>query len=348
MKKLKTADKAPSAPPSVLARDLSVYLASDFFVVDGVNVGDNLADCNELCLDDTYKISQEALRQTLRITDSANDPMIITQESEVGNEGYYLCLDGLITLMSQSGITTEALIFAEVNPADHTLATVYLMPLAPLSSECEYCLMDIDRDGADTRLAEATCASFVRGTQITLADGRQIAVEDLSIGDRVLTRDNGPQPIRWIGSRTTRAAGDFAPITIKPGVLSNANELSLAANHRLLVYQHQDILNVGRSEVLVRAGDLVNNDTIVVQEGGYVDYFRILFDDHQIIYAEGMAAESLSATRRTAPALPNDIADAFVYSFEEQTEHRHNQLEIKRAELPDEGALTRLRSATER
>jgi hypothetical protein len=48
---------------------------------------------------------------------------------------------------------------------------------------------------------------FARGTNITLASGAQIPIEDLKVGDRVLTRDAGPQQIRWIGNTTLRPSG---------------------------------------------------------------------------------------------------------------------------------------------
>jgi len=39
-----------------------------------------------------------------------------------------------------------------------------------------------------------------------------------------------------------------------------------------------------------------------------VDYFQLLFDDHQIIYAEGIAAESLLIDPRTRAALPDEAS----------------------------------------
>jgi hypothetical protein len=48
----------------------------------------------------------------------------------------------------------------------------------------------------------------------------------------------------------------------------------------------------GEAEVLVAAKALVNDRTIRVQQGGEVEYFHMLFDRHEIVFAEGAAAES--------------------------------------------------------
>ncbi len=42
-------------------------------------------------------------------------------------------------------------------------------------------------------------------------------------------------------------------------------------------------------------------------EGGFFDGFQILLDRHEILYAEGIAVESLMVTGQTRPALPEAI-----------------------------------------
>ena len=56
-------------------------------------------------------------------------------------------------------------------------------------------------------------------------------------------------------------------------------------------------------------------------DGGFVDYFQLLFDEHQIIYAEGIAAESLLIDPRTLAAVPEDVRTANGNS----TDHAHRQ-----------------------
>tara|TARA_B110000967_G_scaffold63843_1_gene65749 strand:+ start:73 stop:369 length:297 start_codon:yes stop_codon:yes gene_type:complete len=97
--------------------------------------------------------------------------------------------------------------------------------------------------------------------------------------------------------------------------------LLVSPDHRLFVYQRQDKLGAGRSEVLVKVRHLVNGDSVYRHDGGFVDYFQLLFDKHQIIYAEGIAAESLQIDPRTRAAVPEDVRVASGNS----TDHAHRQ-----------------------
>ncbi|MGA0301474.1 MAG: Hint domain-containing protein, partial [Paracoccaceae bacterium] len=117
-------------------------------------------------------------------------------------------------------------------------------------------------------------------------------IEELNAGDEILTRDAGVQEIRWIGQVTMRASGAFAPVLMKAGALSNVNDLVLGPEHRLFIYQRSDELGTGRSETLVRVRHLVNGNDVRRIEAGYIDYYQILFDEHQFIYAEGIPVES--------------------------------------------------------
>ncbi|MBR9769476.1 MAG: hypothetical protein GYB46_13720, partial [Rhodobacteraceae bacterium] len=93
--------------------------------------------------------------------------------------------------------------------------------------------------------------------------------------------------------------GDFAPVVIKAGALNNMHDLVVSPEHRLFVYQRQDKLGIGRAETLVRAKHLVNGKDVHRLDDGYVEYYQLLIVEHQIIYAEGIATESL-LLRQTA------------------------------------------------
>ncbi|MEM7733057.1 MAG: Hint domain-containing protein [Pseudomonadota bacterium] len=132
---------------------------------------------------------------------------------------------------------------------------------------------------------------FVAETLI-LTDQGECAVEDLSVGDMVMTMDRSAQPIRWIGQRRVEATGDFAPIWIKANTFGTHADLAVSPLHRVLIKDVLAELLFGEPEVLIAAKDLVNGRTVRQVEGGFVDYFHLLFDQHEVIYSAGLETES--------------------------------------------------------
>jgi hypothetical protein len=261
-----------------------------------------------LVLDDVYQLDGSHSRKVLTYQKTDGSAFVISDDTATGTPGNLLYLDCAITFMAPDSTTYETLVLVEVD--GNEAAEVYLMPLAMLRPFYDYRLVGTDRDTAAIKFGDVAFVRFARGTHITLASGVQVSIEDLSIGDRVLTRDAGPQEIRWIGETMLRAVGDFAPVVITAGALSNTRDLLLSPDHRLFIYQREDRLGAGRSEVLVKVQHLINGDTVYQKDDDFVNYFQILFDDHQIIYAEGIAAETLPVDARTRPALPQDVATA--------------------------------------
>jgi hypothetical protein len=135
-----------------------------------------------------------------------------------------------------------------------------------------------------------------RGTHIITSRG-EVAVENLAVGDRVITRDHGMQVIRWIGSERVRVSKDNAPILIRKGAFKNARDLVVSADHRMVLKGAEAILAYGVKEVLIPARNLINGDTIVQAVSGEVEFFQILTDQHEVIYAEAAAIESFLPTQ---------------------------------------------------
>ena len=291
-------------PPT---QNLPVFQAEAFVVSEGANLGDPIGCADDLMLDDVYRLSAaaETDRLTLNVLDDTH--FTVAESSVRGQPGNSVHLDCAATFMSPDGQTTDTLVLVEVDAMGH-IAQTYLLPMARLAPRTNYALVGIDTENLRTRIAHLTCARFTRGTHITLASGAQTPIEDLRVGDRILTRNDGIQAIRWIGEATVRAVGDFAPIRIRAGTLNNDRDLIVSPDHRLFIYQRTDRLGAGRSELLVKARHLVNGETVIVQDGGFVDYFELLFDTHQIIYAEGIAAESMLIDTRSAPVVPTEVS----------------------------------------
>ncbi|MDT8325759.1 MAG: Hint domain-containing protein [Roseovarius sp.] len=148
---------------------------------------------------------------------------------------------------------------------------------------------------------------FTPGARILTQFGER-AIETLQLGDMVVTRDHGLQPIRWIGQRTVPGIGDFAPISVASSVMEGAREgLLVSPQHRILFTGYRAELLFGESEVLVAAKHLINARDVRVCPRDEVTYIHIMFDRHEVIYAEGIATESFHAgdtalTAITAPA----------------------------------------------
>lgn len=319
---------------------LPVYDCEAFRVTAGVAEGEALAFADELVLDDVYGLHPDAMRLPLSVAlGHGGSGLSVAEGSRLGRSGNALHLDCCCTFMAPDSSISEALVLVEVEK--DTAAGIYLLPLGALRPDTDYRLVGVDRTTATTRFAEVACVSFTRGTRITMATGAQRPIEELKVGDRVLTRDDGPQAIRWIGQSTLRATGAFAPVVVRKGALNNAHDLVVSPDHRLFVYQRSDRLGAGRSEVLVKARHLINGETVIQQPGGFVDYYQLLFDEHQIIYAEGIAAESLLVDARTRAALPAGARESGGHAH-----RRHLDYEVQERLLAKADAVDLLRRAS--
>ncbi|MCX7646683.1 MAG: Hint domain-containing protein, partial [Rhodobacteraceae bacterium] len=141
---------------------------------------------------------------------------------------------------------------------------------------------------------------FTAGTLIATPDG-PVPVEALRPGDLVLTRDNGAQAVRWIGTRHLSAAEltlqpQFRPITFAAGSLGAGmplRDLTVSPQHRMLVQSTEAEMLFGETEVLVPARHFVGRPGVSVRmpEGG-VTYVHLLLDAHEILLSEGAWSES--------------------------------------------------------
>lgn len=279
---------------------LSVYHAADFVGTGGAATGLPVSFADELVLDDVYRLTRQGRMIPLALMSGDSDGLLWSADQPAQR----VHLDSCLTLMTSAGATVEALILVAVS--DGLVDAVYLLPLGQLDTQADYRLIGVARHTATRRFAQMGCGAFASGTRITLHDGRLCPVEALTPGDRVLTRDHGAHPLRWVGKTTLRASGSFAPVVISRGSLHNAADLVVRADHRLFVYQRRDALGAGRAEVLIRARHLIDGDTVYRRSGGFVDSYQLVLDAHHLIYAEGICVESQRVDAVSRPALPTD------------------------------------------
>lgn len=152
---------------------------------------------------------------------------------------------------------------------------------------------------------------FTPGTRIRTENG-DVAVEDIREGDRVQTKDNGCQEVRWIGQKRVTGARLFAmpemrPIRLRAHALGQDRpdgSLLVSPAHRMLVQGANARALFGQDEVLVAARDLVD-DRLVIRDWSVsqVTYIHLLLDHHEVVFANGLETESF---------LPEDEAIAAV------------------------------------
>ncbi len=326
----------PDANEPLPAYAAHVYAADAFWVVSGANQGDAIAEADRVERGDIYRIdpSIPPIRLLLRPAGQGAARQIIAAGSVLGTAGDEIELRALLTFMAADGERIEVLLLR------HAAEGYFVLPLSPVTPRADYTLVDARRDPGTVRIADIVCVSFAAGTLITLAGGAPCVIEALRPGDMVLTRDNGPQPVRWIGRATMRALGSFAPVVISAGTLGNGADLVVSPHHRMFLYQRGRTRMGDTAEVLVQAKHLVDGDAVRRREGGFVDYFSLVFDRHEIIYAEGIPAESLMVNEATLTVLPDAIAEEVRARFPGLSQRQHYGTEVGRKAVEDFGRDT--------
>ncbi|MEB8388035.1 Hint domain-containing protein [Rhodobacteraceae bacterium KMM 6894] len=153
---------------------------------------------------------------------------------------------------------------------------------------------------------------FTRGVMIDTASGPR-PVETLRVGDRIAVLGGGTQKIRWISSNTVggpalRRMPKLYPVRITAGALGDGlplRDLVVSRQHRILVSSCVAQRMFGTRDVLISAIRLTALPGIYVDNTiCEVEYFHILFDAHQVIWAEGAASESLYTGSEALKAVP--------------------------------------------
>ncbi len=139
---------------------------------------------------------------------------------------------------------------------------------------------------------------FAKGTLIATPAGA-LAVETLREGDLVVSAFGGSQPIRWIGHRRVDCArhprpNDVMPVRVLRGAFGPdlpARDLLLSPDHALYVREADDAIGV-----LIPVRHLVNGRTIVRETVASIAYYHIELPAHDVLFAEGLPAESFLDT----------------------------------------------------
>lgn len=132
---------------------------------------------------------------------------------------------------------------------------------------------------------------FASGTLIQTIHG-DVAVEDLAIGDLVITASGAERPIVWIGHRTVNCAMSERPRNVLPIRIAAHAFGENKPYQDLLVSPGHSLCATIVSEVLVTASALLNGSSIQQIDVDEVTYWHVELDSHDILLANGLPAES--------------------------------------------------------
>jgi hypothetical protein len=161
---------------------------------------------------------------------------------------------------------------------------------------------------------------YLRGTHIHTPEGER-KIEELKIGDPVVTLSGESKPIKWIARQRFKRSSecwpkDFEPVRIRRFALDELTphrDLYLSPNHAIYI-----------DGVLIPAKYLVNgrNITQCAPEGAdIIDYLHIELFSHDVIYAEGATAETFGSLREARDQFDNFYEYYRLYANEDETAH---------------------------
>lgn len=186
---------------------------------------------------------------------------------------------------------------------------------------------------------------FTSGTKILTQLG-EIAVENLKVGDYIFTKDNGFQQLRWIGrkkfDRVDLSRFDkLRPIRIAAGALGNETpevDLLVSPQHRILAKSKIAQRMFGTEEVLVAAKHLLSLDGVeIANDVEDVEYFHLLFNQHEILIANGAEAESLYTGAEAMKAVGSAAVEEIFTIFPELRSEHYSPLSARMAICGREG-----------
>ena len=209
---------------------------------------------------------------TLNDTDADGDPITVTGIGTASNGTATLNPDGTVTYTPDTGFVGEDTVSYTIEDGE---------------------------GGTDTGEIIFSVPCFTPGTLIATPQGERL-VEELQVGDRVMTRDNGIQEIRWIGRRDLTGhelarAPEMRPVLIRRGALGPdlpAHDMLVSPQHRVLVSNARTALYFDEREVLVAAKHLIGLEGVDEVDATGVSYIHIMFDQHEVVLSNGAWSES--------------------------------------------------------
>ncbi len=176
----------------------------------------------------------------------------------------------------------------------------------------------------DIALTKAGPVGLVAGANLRTPCGPR-RVENIRVGDLVVTRDAGLQPVRLVFSRIVTAAElaadpSLAPVRLAPRAIAPmmpGNDLMVGPAHRLLIPGWRLEDKDDHEMTLLPARELAGaNDSIhAARDVGDVTYYNFMFDEHLVFCANGMPVESFRPTPQTLDSVEDHVGNDITRLF---------------------------------
>ncbi|SDW15472.1 Hint domain-containing protein [Ruegeria halocynthiae] len=166
---------------------------------------------------------------------------------------------------------------------------------------------------------------FTSGTKILTPEG-EVDIDDLKVGDLVITLDGEPQVIQWIGSKKLRRSGlranpKMRPVMVRQDALGPGipkADLLVSPQHRLMVRSKVAQRVLGDFEALIPARKLTRLPGVeVVDTCDEVEYFHFALEQHSIVVAHRAYTESLYFGPEALKMLDADAVEELTFLFPE-------------------------------
>ena len=248
--------------------------------------------------------------QTITLDDTSGDPDIFEDDQESGHvtvDGMGIVADGtevesesyhFVRALDDNGFPTGPTITITVFSQMGQTSNVWGMAAdAELLPGIRYVKTGGSNRGNSEYSDFVPC--FTSGTRMVTSRG-EVLIDDLKVGDSLITRDNGFQQIAWIGrndltTSDTQTDAKLRPIRIAAGSLGKnypRQDLIVSPNHRVLFVEPDADLIFGSQEILVAAKFLTDRPGVEVLPPAPVSYFHILFERHEVVLSNETWTES--------------------------------------------------------
>ena len=283
----------------------------------------------------TFTFSDTSPYRPITLDDTSGDPDVFEDDQANGHrivDGNGLVADGtrveaesfhFVRQIDDDGNQTGPVIKITVFSQNGQTSNIWGMATdTPLIDGANYVKLSGSSSGSASYDEFVPC--FTPGSLVATSAGL-IPAGEVRVGTRVVTRDDGMQTVRWVGTRHLSTADlilrdRLRPVWLAAGSLGHGlpeRDMVVSPNHRFLMTGSRVALATGGAEALAAAQFLEDGAGIRRLAPRDTTYVHFMFDRHQIVMADGAWSESFLPGDYTIGALDAVQRDEVLEIFPE-------------------------------